>query len=335
MGLIDGIRGQLKSVIVWNDIDSDDLFYLWSDNGDEIKNASTLIVGPGQGCIFVHKGNIRAIITEEGSTNLKTGNIPFWTSVSRVMQFFQSEHKVGIFFFKTSKILDQKWGTSSPIKYTDPKYSFPVGLKAYGNYSFRITDPKIFFVNVVASAPRYSIEQLREILTGRLKQPLSDYLAEASFSYAEIDARREEAATVMKKKLSPGFETLGISLTDFRIEGTSFDDDTLRRINRIADVTADVHAAEVAGLDYSELQQIEAMRDAAKNEGGGAGMGMGLGAGMSFGNMMAQSMQSPPDNTTGNTDISKRLAQLKKLADEGLITAAEYTAKKQEILKNL
>jgi membrane protease subunit (stomatin/prohibitin family) len=42
------------------------------------------------------------------------------------MQAFESEHKVGIYFFKTTVITDQKWGTKSPIKYIDPSYNFPV-----------------------------------------------------------------------------------------------------------------------------------------------------------------------------------------------------------------
>jgi membrane protease subunit (stomatin/prohibitin family) len=141
----------------------------------------------------------------------------------------------------------------------------------------------------------------------------------------------------MSEKLSGVFTELGFTLTDFRIEGTSFDDDTLRRINRIADLTAEAQAAEAAGLNYSQMQQLEAMRDAAKNEGGGAGMGMGLGAGMSFGNMMANSMTdgNAPSGQQGGSDITERLSQLKSLADGGLITPEEYETKKREILKEL
>jgi membrane protease subunit (stomatin/prohibitin family) len=56
------------------------------------------------------------------------------------MQAFESEYKVGIYFFKTTIINNQKWGTKSPVKYIDPVYKFPVGMRAFGNFSFRITD---------------------------------------------------------------------------------------------------------------------------------------------------------------------------------------------------
>ena len=48
MNLVDSIRRQLRSVIEWKDPGKNALFHQWSDNGDEIKNASKLIVGPGQ-----------------------------------------------------------------------------------------------------------------------------------------------------------------------------------------------------------------------------------------------------------------------------------------------
>ena len=48
MALWDKIKGQLRSVIEWENADNETLFYQWSADGDEIKNASKLIVKPGQ-----------------------------------------------------------------------------------------------------------------------------------------------------------------------------------------------------------------------------------------------------------------------------------------------
>ena len=47
-------------------------------------------------------------------------------------------------------------------------------------------------------------------------------------------------------------------LSDFRIEGTVFDDDTMKRINRIADMSAEAQAANAAGVSYAQLQQLQA-----------------------------------------------------------------------------
>lgn len=333
MALIDGIKRQLRSVIEWQNPDPGALLMQWTENGDEIKNASKLIVGPGQGCIFVYQGQVRSIIEEQCLINLETDNVPFWTTIKKFMQFFESEHKVGIYFYKKTKILDQKWGTTSPIKYQDPKYHFPVGLKAYGNYSYQIADANDFFVNIVGSQNKMRVDEFREIISARIINPISDYLAECQYSYADIDASREEIARGIAIKLAIVFRKLGFSISDFRIEGTDFDEDTLRRINRIADLTAEAQAAQAVGLDYAKVQQLDAMRDAARNEGGGAGMGMGLGVGVGLGQNMAQSLTSTATPIVGDSNPAvAKLTQLKQLFDADLITEAEYIAKKQEIL---
>ena len=331
MSFFDGLKRQLRSVIEWTNPSNTVLFSRWSDNGDEIKNASKLIVNAGQGCIFVYQGSIEAVLTEPCLINLKTDNIPFWTTISRVMQFFVSEHKVGIYFFKTTQILDQKWGTNAVIRYDDPKYRFPVGLRAFGNYSYRITEPRYFFSNIIGTQTDFSTEDFRKIISGRIMQPLADYLATSRFSYAEIDANREEIVSALIIKLNEIFSTLGFVLTDFRIEGTSFDEDTQRRINRIADMNAEAQAALAVGLGYTQVQQLEALRDAARNENGAAGVGMALGAGLGFGQTMLQTSQNTaPQNT--HDDPMIKLARLKQMYEAQLISEQEYNDKKQAIL---
>ncbi|WP_305906646.1 SPFH domain-containing protein [Methylomarinum sp. Ch1-1] len=337
MAFIDGIKRQLRSVIEWKNPHPDALLVQWTENGDEIKNASKLIVGPGQGCIFVYEGKVQAVIDEQCLIDLESDNIPFWTTIKKFMQFFESEHKVGIYFYRKNKILDQKWGTLSPIKYDDPKYKFPVGLKAFGNYSYLVHDPKAFFVSVVGSHNEFYIDDFRRVMSARIIDPISDYLAESRYSYAEIDANREEIGRGISIKLSIAFRKLGFDITDFRIEGTDFDEDTLKRINRIADLSAEAQAAQAVGLDYVKVQHLEAMREAARNESGGAGMGMGLGAGIGFGQSMAQSMADTPSASTTQSDDDPmaKLAQLKKMFEAELISAAEYAAKKKDILDKL
>ncbi|MFZ2403532.1 MAG: SPFH domain-containing protein [Methylobacter sp.] len=329
MALFDGIRQQLRSVIEWSNPRPDALFSQWTDNGDEIKNASKLIIGPGQGCIFVYQGKVKTVIIQPCMVDLETDNIPFWTTISKFMQFFDSEHKVGIYFFKTSKILDQKWGTTSPIKYDDPKYKFPVGLLAFGNYSYRIVDPQDFFANVVGSHSDFFTDDFRSVMSARIIQPISDFLSANRFSYSDIDANRNKIAEGLNGQLAAEFTKLGFEITDFRIEGTNFDEDTLRRINRIADLSAEAQAAQAVGLDYAGVQQLEAMREAARNEGGAAGIGVGIGAGVGLGQNMAQAFQI---NHQAADDTEAKLEKLKKMHDEQLITAEEYAAKKQQLL---
>ncbi len=322
------VKSQLRSVVEWSNPAPELIFQKWSSNGDEIKNASKLLVGPGQGCIFVYEGKVQAVYTQPGMVELRTANIPFWTTITKFMQAFVSEHKVGLYFFKTTQLVDIKWGTNSTIKYEDPKYKFPVGLRAFGNFSMIVREPGDFFTNVMGARDEFTVGEIRDVLTARMVQPLTNLFANAKFTFTEIDSNRSDVAAKLKELLEREFPNFGFALLDFRIEGTSFDEDTMKRINRIADMTAESQAANSAGVSYAQLQQLEAMKEAAKNPGG-AGMIMGLGVGAGLGQGV---MGGVAGAVGGGDEPGLRLKKLKDMMDQGLITKDEYEAKKKEIL---
>ena len=326
------LKKQFRSVIQWESPKADLLFVKFTTEGDEIKNASKLIINPGQGCLFLYEGKIEGVFDEPGIYDLKTSNVPFLTTLSKMISFFKSEHKVGLWFFRKADLLNIRWGTRIPITYNDPIYSFPVNLRGYGNYSLRITDVERFFTQVVAGQEQYTISNLQEIFVSRISQPITKYLATAKFSYAEIDGHIEEIAADTKKRTITIFDSLGFELLDFRIEGTSFDEETNKRIGSISDMTAEVKAAQIAGVDYTELQKLKALRDAANNEGT-VGMGMGIITGTEFGK--ATNQENMPSSTSQKTDIKEKLKELKEFFEEGLISEQEYNAKKALILKQL
>ena len=332
MGIFDSIKKQLRSVIQWENPNPSALFQLWSADGDEIKNASKLLVKPGQGVIFVYEGKIQAVHQNEGLYELSTANIPFLTTLTKFMQGFVSEHKVGIYFFWRTEQLNQKWGTSGPVKYSDPIYKFPVGLRAFGNYSFKIDRAENFFVNVVGGKDVFLIEDIRTVITARIVQPLTDLLAESGYSYVEVDRHREELSIALKAKIAPDFEALGFSFTDFRIENTDFDEATQGRIAKIADAMADSQAAQAVGLNYAQMQQLGALRDAARNEGGAAGAGIAIGAGVGLGQAFAAGMGNLNQGGVVAGDPTERLKKLKDMLDSNLISQEEFDRKKAEIL---
>jgi len=172
--------------------------------------------------------------------------------------------------------------------------------------------------------------------------PLGDFLAENKYSYNDIDANRIEIGDGMRKALDHEFDKFGFTITDFRIEGTSFDQDTMDRINRVADISAESAAAKAAGLNYREFQHVEALRDAAKNEGGAAGAGVGIGAGIGLGQNMMQQMggMGNTENTSSGTsatesELVEKLTKLRRLHDAELISDEEYRTKKQALLEEI
>ena len=334
MGLFKFFKKQLATVIEWQPQSPDALLWKYPAASDEIKNASKLIVSPGQGCMLVYEGKITDILDQEGTYNIRTDNHPFITSLLKIAQFFESEHKMGLYFYRKAQVVNQGWGTSAPIKYRDAEYHIPVELSAYGNFSYRLTNPVKLFTEFAGLQNQYTTTALRDLAQSRISQALTTQLAASKIPYMQIDARLNDLAMAAKEQLVREFEVWGVYLTDFRIDGNSFDEQTQERIGKVADVTADSLAAAEGGLTYVELEQLRALRDAAKNEGGLAGVGVALGAGMHMANLFTAKIDEVTQPEAGKDPITQ-LQKLKLLLDEEIITPEEFEQKKKEFLDKL
>ena len=77
MGISKLFKHQMRSVIEWKEQDTNILFHRLETSTDEIKNSSKLIVAPGQGCLLVYDGKVKATLTEPDTYELQTDNHPF------------------------------------------------------------------------------------------------------------------------------------------------------------------------------------------------------------------------------------------------------------------
>ena len=317
MGLFNVFKGQLAQVIQWADPRPGDLWYRFPSSLDEIKDGSKLIVAPGQGALLVYEGKVAEVLTEAGSFQIV--NIP--------------------------------WGTATPILIVDPIYKVPVELGVHGVYAFRVADPSHFFTQFIgAGVANYEVSALQSVIVERAYQQIASILHAHQYPITEIDGRLPEISRELQSTMSPILSELGIELTDVRITGTHYDEATSQRIARVADITAESLAASEAGISYEEMQRLEALRDAARNEGGIGAAGLQMGLGLELGKKLTQTVngeepapatpapEAPQVKTEdlGSDDpLLRRLTQLKLLLSEGVITQEDYDKKKQELLDQL
>ena len=327
MGLRDLFKRQLRTVVEWKEQDRQLLFHQLETTTDEIKNASKLIVAPGQGCVVVYDGKVSGVLTEPDVYSMETANHPFITSLLNLAQRSESEHKMRFYFFRTAEVVNVLWGTASPVKYIESDYKLPVTLGACGNFSIKIADAGRMFTTLLGTMSNYSVADVQELVSSRIVTPLSSFLAEKAYPYREVDSHLMDLSNELKERTAAELEQLGLELTDFRVNSVTFDEDTMERIGRIANMTAEQRAAAEVDLDYVSMQKLEALRDAARNEGGLAGAGLQLGAGVQLAKDVFK--------TQAADDSTERLRKLKKLLDEQLITEEEYEKRKNEILSQL
>lgn len=263
---------------------------------------------------------------------METSNHPFITSLLNLAQQTDSEHKMRFYFFRTAEMVNILWGTPSPVKYFEPEYKLPITLGACGNFSIVISDPEKMFVTLLGPISDYYSQDVQELVSSRIITPLTTFLAEKAYSYREVDTHLMEMSEDLKNKTAEELERLGLKLTDFRINSVTFDEETLERIGRIANMTTEKQAAAEVDLDYVSMQKLEALREAARNEGGLAGAGLQMGAGLQLAQDIFKT-QGKENATEG--EITERLRKLKNLLNEQLITEEEYEKKKNEILSKL
>lgn len=334
---------QFIDVIRWDNPSPALLVKKWDQNLDEIKDKSSLVVDPGLAAIFVHNGKIEAIQTESGKWPLETTNVPFLSSLKNFMSGFETHDKAQIYFVKINEIVNQKWWTSGPITYVDPVYDFPVELRAFGNFSFKISQVDNFWINYVANRDEVSIDSIRIIITDRIIWLISSLLAKKSISYNEIDKFSPELSTEIMEITKEDFAKLGLELRDFRIEDTNFTDKTQGFIDKITSKSADVAAINKtknidneAMANYTRIEQLNIASKAAESgwtmwEMMWAWMGMAMWA--QFGNAMSQ--WNNQNNVQNIVSPEEKLKKLKSLLDSGLITQEDFDKKKMDILANI
>lgn len=333
MSLLNLFSNQLGEVIEWEDQPADILWYRHPSARNEIKNASKLIVGPGQGCVLVYEGKVIQTIAEEGIFNLKTGNHPFITSLIKMANNFESEHKMFVYFYRRAEVLNQPWGTATPIKYVDAVYGFPINLGVNGSFSYKISEVSSLFKEVIGSKAEFSTLDMKDIIVSRFPQIITSFIAGKKLSYTQIDAELTNMGKELHEQLHQQLQQLGLTLTDIKINGTQFDNETQQRIGKIANMTTEVFTARQAGLDFAELERLKALRDAARNEGGVAGAGLQMGVGMELGRKFNEQKEEIVNHSTG--DIIEKLRKLQILLSENIITEEEFQTKKKELLTQL
>jgi membrane protease subunit (stomatin/prohibitin family) len=78
---------------------------------------------------------------------LTTQTLPVLTYLKNWDKLFESPFKSDVYFFSTRTQLDQKWGTPNPITIRDKDFGI-VRMRAFGIYSYHLTDPKVFYQKI-------------------------------------------------------------------------------------------------------------------------------------------------------------------------------------------
>jgi membrane protease subunit (stomatin/prohibitin family) len=283
MGIFNMLRGQCIDVIEWTNSDRDTMVYKYDMHGKEIMMGAQLTVREGQTAIFVNEGQL-ADVFQPGRYELQTSNMPIMTALQAWKFGFNSPFKADVYFINMTQFLDRKWGTANPVMMRDTEFGM-IRLRAFGIYSFRVSDPTTFLKEVFGTSSLYSTDGVEGQIKRTLVSGLSDALAESKIPALDLAANYDELSNYAMQAINPKLAPLGLQLSSFVIENISLPEEVEKAMDRRTSmgVVGDLNR-------YTQYQAAEAMREAANNPGGTAGSGMGIGAGMAMGQMFAQAM---------------------------------------------
>lgn len=271
---------------------------------DGLRLGSQLVVFPSQTAFFVKDGKI----CDEficGIYTIKSENIPLLGKVLNLPFGGETPFKADVWFVNQIELLDCKWGTATPLQIEDPKYEVIVPIRAFGQYGFKIVEPKIFLERLVGNMPSFAtnkvVEYFRGIILSKLTAIIYDKLKADSTSVLNINAKIGELSDYAKEQIFIVFQQYGIEIELFNIISISVqeNDPSFQRLKEAKDAAAKIKI--IGRDDYRMTRSFDVLERAAENENGMAGAAVGLGAGVGIGGVVG-AMAAQTINPTKTED---------------------------------
>jgi len=341
------IKKQFIDVLQWNEETDGVLAWRYPMQDFEIQNGAILNVRESQIAVFVDEGRI-ADVFGPGTHKLTTSTLPLLTNLKNWDKLFASPFKSDVYYFSTRVQTGRKWGTTQPVTIRDRDFDM-IRVRAFGMYSYRIADPRLFFTEISGTRAEYTRDEVEDQLRGILLATMANSLGGANIPFLDMAANQTLMAQQMRGDLATAYARYGVGLDEFNVASVSLPEELQAALDaRIgAGMKASLGADKLG--NFTQFQVATSIPLAAQNEGGLAGLGASAGAGLAIGQAMAQGMhgafappqphpQAPaqvPAPAPAQESIEDRLGKLKGLLDKGLIAQADYDGAKAELLKKL
>lgn len=261
-------------------------------NDNIISDGSAIAVADGQCLLIVEQGNIVDFCAEPGEYVYNTGTSPsmltggmeglkgsFKTLWGRVQAGGQADKDQRVYFVNMKEIMGNKVGAGD-IPFRDSEFNFTMKLKCFGEYSYKITDPLMFYKNVSGNV---TSEFTRDKIDSQFKaeiqtaiQPALGRIALKKIPYDQLTLFTKDIAKELNTELTEEWVSKrGISIESFALASVTPDAESAKKIEQFQSsrVYTDVN---MLGARIGEAQ-ANAMESAAKNENGAMNAFIGMG----------------------------------------------------------
>ena len=247
-----------------------------------ISNGSIIAVNDGQCMMIVDQGGIVEFTAQPGEFIWDKSTEPtiFYGSLGenlkKTWEILKKRFTLGgdtgkdqrVYYFNIKEIIGNKYGTANPVGfrvyYPNINLDTEIGIRCFGEYSYKLTDPMLFYKNVAANV---SGDYTRDRIDSQLKsefltalQPAFAKISDMGIRYSALPGHTMELADSMNAVLSPKWAELrGISIVSVGVSSVNANPEDEERIKKLQNAAASTYGTMVVG---------EALQGAASNENG-------------------------------------------------------------------
>ncbi len=278
MSLWDKVKGEFIDIIQWTDDGTDTLVYRFERYGNQIKNGAQLTVREGQAAVFVNEGKI-ADVFGPGMYTLTTENMPILSTLKGWKYGFNSPFVAEVYFVKTTRITDLKWGTMNPIMMRDQDFGI-VRVRAFGTYVIQVKDPGLFIQKSVGTDGNFTADEITGQIRNIIVSRFADVIGSAKIPVLDLAGKYQEMGGFLTQNISPSIEEYGLELVTMLIENISLPPEVEAAIDKRSSMGA------VGDLNnYMKFQAANSLENP-----GGTSEAFSAGIGFSMAGQMAQQM---------------------------------------------
>ena len=146
-----------------------------------------------------------------------------------------------IYYINTRELTGNKYGTPNPVPFrvVDQRagIDIDIGIRCFGEYSYRVVNPILFYTNVCGNVDAYT----RDALDGQLKtelmtalQPAFARISEQGIRYSALPGHTAELAEALNQELSAKWSRLrGIEIVSLGVSGVKASEEDEQMIKEL------------------------------------------------------------------------------------------------------
>jgi membrane protease subunit (stomatin/prohibitin family) len=289
MGLMHEVRREFIAV---PDTHKGQIVYKWPDQN--IRKFTRAIVEPDAVAVFMSQGQVMGVVPP-GQHTLDARELPFlglfvdWASGGDAF-------KAEIYFVGTREYPNNRFGGRLD-DVQDPQTGLVVTLRAFGEYSLKITDPTKLILNLTGTVDvsnndavtGWVAEQLLKVT----RTAVTTQLMTGAWPILGLSAHSPDIEAAVMPAADAQLDNYGVTISRLGNLDVNLAEEDSARLKKLAGDTA---YSRLAG-GFLQAAQAEALQGAGEGmaQGGGAVTPMFLGAGLGMaGQMMQAPQQAPP-----------------------------------------